>query len=491
MANLRVVPLKDFINQHPGGLQRLLDQRENIVCRSRKTGKTKRIQLRALYQNNPIFWEREYTWQYYIDRRVAHQTAEALRLEAEARTTWDKEHAPSGDGIEQPESVQAPATPAPPLNAAAEVTQPPTNGGSNFGDVYAGYAEMEPEERIGVLQAATRRLDALAQQQENVEKNIIAEALVDATENATMVNRATLFEALRMGNEQAQAHTQEMVKETHKIVWSAMQLVGSSVYDDELIRTVVEKSNGTVIQHMTRVFLGGLKFLLYYNKQVMTEGIANRIRTRFTQRYKDFYRQLLPHLHEDYLTVDRVFLGGMKALNEIEINMFATGFLVHDVGKAEDIEYHEGNAGYDRSTVERHVKLGYKAIIEKTNYPRETALITGYHHEYYGHPTGYGYFREFLDAYKKSNPQATHEYIMAYTTKLLDVYKVLAYFPAKMLEIVDVFDSLTDPNRKYRSPLSESEALELIVDEFIVNNLKIDPILFQIYLEFREEQANS
>jgi HD-GYP domain-containing protein (c-di-GMP phosphodiesterase class II) len=77
---------------------------------------------------------------------------------------------------------------------------------------------------------------------------------------------------------------------------------------------------------------------------------------------------------------------------------------------------------------------------------------------------------------------------MAYTIEPLIDYQVLAYFPAKMLEIVDVFDSLTDPNRKYRSPLSQDEALEMIYVEFIEKNRKIDPILFQLFVEFLESK---
>lgn len=487
VASLKVIPLKEFINKHPTGLKQLLNQRENIVCRNKKTGKVKQVQLRALYQNNPTFWQREDTWQYYLDREIAHQTSEAIRLEEEARNAWDESNGSPRGEIEELEAVTTPT--AEQEDGSSGGNDAPDEG-SNFGGVYDRYKQMESEERVGLLQATTRKLDELAQQDPQNEDEI-AEALVDATENATMANRATLLEALRMGNDQAKSYTQEMVKETHKMVRSTMRLVDSSVYNDDLVKAVVEKSNGTVVQHMTRVFLGGLEFLLYYNKQVMTKGIANRIRIRFPRQYKDFYRKLLPHLHDDYVTLEHVFLGGMKALNEIEINKFATGFLVHDVGKAEDIEYHEGDAGYDRDTVERHVKLGYKAVMEKTIYPREAALITGYHHEYYGHPAGYGYFREFLQAYKKGNPEATQDYIMSYTMEPVIDYEVLAYFPAKMLEIVDVFDSLTDPNRKYRSPLSESEALEMIENEFIVNNTKIDPILFQLFLDFREDRRSS
>jgi HD-GYP domain-containing protein (c-di-GMP phosphodiesterase class II) len=436
------------------------------------------VQLRALHQNNPAFWTQEESWEYFIDRSVADATIEALRMQQEAQRPKD-----SFDDIEELQ----PAEPADNDSPSGEDKSPAP---INFGDTYMRVKELEAEERVGLLQASTRKLDELAQQ-ENPNPEEVAENLVEATESATMANRATLLEALRLGNDQAKSYTIEMVKETHKMVRSTIRLVDSSVYNDDLVKAVVERSNGTVVQHMTRVFLSGLEFLLYYNKQVMTKGIANRIRIRFPRQYKEYYRALLPHLHEDYITLEHVFYGGMKALNEVEINKFATGFLVHDVGKAEDIEYHEGDAGYNRETVERHVKLGYKAVMEKTSYPREAGLITGYHHEYYGHPAGYGYFREFLEEYKRNNPQATQDYVMSYTMKPLIDYQVLAYFPAKMLEIVDVFDSLTDPNRKYRSPLSTDEALQMIGTEFIRDNTKIDPILFDLFLDFMDERRVS
>lgn len=492
VSSLKVVSLTDFIGRHPNALKQLLSQRENIVCKNKRTGRVKRVQLRALYQNNPTFWKREDSWQYYLERETADATAAELRRQEQERLEWEQRRTERPDTMEELEAVPETdgTTNAPQAEETAPSSGEPPSASdsrsiSNFGGVYDRYKSMEAPERVGLLKRTTEMLESIAQE-EGVDEAVVAESLVQATENATMANRATLLEALRLGNDQAKAYTMEIVKETHKMVRSTMRLVDSAVYNDDLVRAVVEKSNGTVVQHMTRVFLNGLEFLLYYNKQVMTKGIANRIRIRFARDYKDYYRTLLPHLHEDYVTLEHVFYGGMKALNETEINKFATGFLVHDVGKAEDIEYHEGDAGYDRETVERHVKLGYKAVMEKTNYPREAALITGYHHEYYGHPAGYGYFREFLDAYKKSNPQATQDYIMSYTMEPLIDYQVLAYFPAKMLEIVDVFDSLTDPNRKYREPLSAREALEMIETEFVVKNRKIDPILFHVFLEFQE-----
>ncbi len=468
MAGKKVVPFKIFVNQYPSALKELLRRQENVICRNKQTGRIKNIQLRALFRNNRSFWMQEETWEYYLDRAVVDRMVEAARR---PQTAGAEDAAEPSGGEEGRE----------------EGGERKPEGPPNFGALYHHMKELEVPERVDAIVESTQKLDELLRQ-EHPQRDEIAQTLVNATEVTTTANRATLLEALRLGNDQAKAYTQDVVKETHRMVRSTINLVDADLYDDELVRAVMERSNGTVVQHMTRVFLGGLEFLLYYNKQVMAKGIANRIRIRFARNYKEFYRNLLPHLHDDYLTLEHIFYGGMKSLNEVEINKFATGFLVHDVGKAEDIEYHEGDAGYDRETVERHVKIGYKAVMDKTSYPREAGLITGYHHEYYGHPGGYGYFREFLENYKRSNPAAVQDYVMSYTMEPLIDYQVLAYFPAKMLEIVDVFDSLTDPNRKYRSPLTPEEALKLMTTEFVENNGKIDPILFDLYCDFLEEK---
>jgi HD-GYP domain-containing protein (c-di-GMP phosphodiesterase class II) len=69
-------------------------------------------------------------------------------------------------------------------------------------------------------------------------------------------------------------------------------------------------------------------------------------------------------------------------------------------------------------------------------------------------------------------------------------FRALAYFPAKILEIIDVYDSLTDPHRVYRASMSSEEALTLMYREFIIKRRKIDPILFDIFTGFiREKEA--
>ena len=506
MATKKVVPFRGFISRYPNARDYLLHDRENIVCRHRQTGRIKQVQYRALHENNPRFWERPGQWEYFLDREVADALEGRIHAAVQARQAntaptddnSDPDHVSREEtgphkesvGSVEPAEREEPGELSAVDNDAGTRTENDSDQKkpSNFGGLAERYEKATQSERVGLLQNARVRLDALAG---NADASLeeVAEALVDATRDATLTNRASVMKAIQLGNEQAREYTRQMVIETHKMVKSTIRLVDSAVYDDDLVRAVVEKSNGTVVQHMTRVFLMGLEFLLYYNRQVITRGIANRIRVHFKTKYKGFYMALLPHLHEDQVNLEHVFYGGMKSLSEIEINKFATGFLVHDVGKADDIEYHEGEAGFDRDTVERHVKIGYKAVMDKTGYPREAGLITGYHHEYYGDHHGYGYFREFLADYKKANPAATQDYVISYTMEPLIDYEVLAYFPAKMLEIVDVFDSLTDPNRLYRKPLSQEEALGLIRTEFIENNRKIDPILFDVFLDYYQEKV--
>ena len=67
-------------------------------------------------------------------------------------------------------------------------------------------------------------------------------------------------------------------------------------------------------------------------------------------------------------------------------------------------------------------------------------------------------------------------------------YTALAYFPAKVLEIIDVYDSVTDPHRVYRKAMLPEDALIMMREQFIEKHLKIDPILFHIFELFIKEQ---
>jgi response regulator RpfG family c-di-GMP phosphodiesterase len=316
------------------------------------------------------------------------------------------------------------------------------------------------------------------------DKSTVTRVMVNTTRDAVMINHSALKNVFDLGDTEAKKTTQTLVYTTHEMVKSYAELVSKNIFDNDLMNRLVEKSNGTIVQHMTRVYLNGIAFLAYYNTFASNRAAIVNMRKNLNAKYRQYYQNLLPYIATEDIVLERVFQKGMLPIPPDLFVKWAVGFLIHDIGKADTVEYHEGEASYERSIVTEHVKLGYNSVVNKTSYPKEASLITGYHHEYYGNADGYGYFRDHLENYKKSNPQSKPEYCMTFDLDSILDCRALAYFPAKILEIVDVYDSVTDPNRVYRKALNSAEALTMMREEFITKSLKIDPILFELFTGF-------
>jgi len=436
-----------------------------VVCVNNKEApKNKLISFKILYENNSQFWLQNETWEYFFaEEDVAKIEGRVAQLEYE----W------TPDQLEMREGGPAP-------KKADDASD------DGYGKRYTTFAELSEDERLERMKQCKDRLLALIAQKPRQER-LVTEALVETTQDAILHNHTALMEALNLSEDDAKQKTQNLVESTRDIVKASSQLISANIFNDDLMDTLVSKSNGTIIQHMTRVYLKGLAFLAYYNKLVSSSSIIQKLRISFIENYIHFYRSLLPHLHLEDITLERVFLGGMRAIPEHMFYNWAIGFMVHDIGKAAAVEYHEGEGAYNRELVMEHVKVGYNSIINKTNYPKEAGLIAGYHHEYYGDPSGYGFFRNGLELYRKRSPQAKQDYCIAYEIEPIINYQALAFFPAKILEIIDVFDSLTDPNRKYRKAMTANDALAMMEEEFINKNHKLDIILFEIFKRFVKE----
>ena len=469
------IPLQNALDTGKEFMDVLLRDDAALVCVNKSAGKQRSMRFKALYENNSRFWLQKGEWEFFFsDEEFARlrEKAEALKAASEAKP---RESVRAG--------TNAPQTP----HAAASEGGGGQAVEAGFGQEYAAIAAMSEAQRIEHINESSARLDTLSIQKPR-KKEVVTGALVDATRDTALINHATLLDAMQLVDEEAKKHTQELVDSTNKLIKSSTRLVSPDIFNDELMHTLVSKSNGTVIQHMTRVFLNGLAFLSYYNELVSTSSIINKLRISFDREYRAFYQALLPHLSLEQLNLERVFQGGMRAIPENDFFTWATGFLIHDIGKAAAVEYHEGESAYNRDIVIEHVKLGYTQVMNKTNYPREAGLITGYHHEYYGDPGGYGYFRAYLEQYRKQKPNAHQDYCISYELEPMLDYQALAYFPAKVLEIIDVYDSVTDPNRKYRKAMTPEEDLAMMREEFIVKRPKIDLILFTLFTRFVRER---
>jgi hypothetical protein len=358
----------------------------------------------------------------------------------------------------------------------------------NFGSEYNTVARMSIKEKVERLSQEKLLLNDLIDQKSR-DQTAIAEALAGTTTDAAMINHSILEEIINLADEQAKAYSRDVVMYTNEIIKSSARLLSKNILSDELMQIITEKSNGIVFQHITRVYLNGVAFLAYLNNKLSSSSTLIKLRTSFNLKYRKFYQGLLPHLDSYDLTVDHVFLESLKVIPPDLLYKWSVGFLVHDLGKAADIEYHEGEAAYDRNKVVGHVKVGYNSVIKKTNYPREAALIAGYHHEYYGDADGYGPFRDDLQEYNKSIANMKQDYCITNDLESILSFRALAYFPAKILEIIDVYDSLTDTRRVYRASMPSEEALDVMYKEFIIKRRKIDPILFDIFTGFIREKA--
>jgi HD-GYP domain-containing protein (c-di-GMP phosphodiesterase class II) len=440
-----------------------------VLCINNDTHKERQMPFKVLYDNHDTFWHQSGNWKYYLSEEGFNKLKEKAIVKPGA---WDMEkpklevkteEKPEDDDIEELE---------------VEV---------GFGSEYQTFAKMSIKEKVEYLNRNKNRLSELLTKKIKDETEIV-DALVDTTKDTTLINHAVLEDALRLADDEAKKFTQSMVDSTHEMVKSAAQLITeNNILSNELVKNLEKKSNGTIIQHMTRVFNNGMRFLSFYNKLVSTSSIIQKLRISFAATYRKFYHHLLPHMNIDDIMLERVFYGGMRAIPPDQYHKWAVGFFLHDIGKADAVEYHEGEASYNRNIVIDHVKQGYLSIMNKTNYPKEVALITGYHHEYYGDPNGYGYFRVYLEQYKKANPNAKQDFCVTYDLEPFIDFHALAYFPAKILEIVDVYDSVTDPHRVYRKPLTPAEALAMMREEFIEKHHKLDAILFDIFTMYIHE----
>ncbi|MCL2229848.1 MAG: metal-dependent phosphohydrolase [Treponema sp.] len=437
-----------------------------VLCVNKGAQKTRLMPFKVLFDNNENFWHKAGTWEYFFTSEGYSKLKD--KLTARTAPAVIKTEEKKEDAIEEMESAEE----------SAEV---------GFGKDYKTFSEMTTEEKIDCLNNDKKRLNDILAQKTKDEAEV-TEILVDTTKDAALINHAALEEAIKLADDEAKKLTQDLVDSTNEMVKSSAQLISENVFSNEMMNSLVEKSNGTIIQHMTRVYLNGLAFLSYYNNLVSTSSAIQKLRIKFASEYRKFYHELLPHLSMEDIVLERVFYGGMRAIPTDLFFKWAVGFLIHDIGKANAVEYHEGEAKYDRKIVIDHVKQGYKSIMTKTNYPMEASLITGYHHEYYGDADGYGYFRAYLSQYKKQNPNATQDYCITYELEPILDYQALAYFPAKVLEIIDIYDSVTDPHRVYRKSMTPDEALAMMKEEFVVKHKKIDAILFDIFEAFIREK---
>ena len=434
----------------------ILQEDISIICINREQHKKRLMPFNSLYGNGISFWLQKHTWEYFISEQDKQKIEDLINTEPVILNANIFSNIPE----KSPEVVVQQTS-----------KQDNDNSSSNSKEVQN-------------IENHANKINELVENKTNDPK-IISTVLVDAVKDTAVINQDILQNAAQYSDIEAKIITQDMVNSTMAMVKASLTIPMEGVYQDELINTQVEKSENPILKHMIRSYTQGVAFFEFFNRLMSSSYAISKIRIEFKKKYLSLYSTLLPHFDPSQLTLERVFFGGLRAIPPHLINNWTAGLLLHDVGKKASIEYNEGEANYDHKTAIDHVRFGMSSIINKTNYSKEVAFITGYHHDYYGNNGSYGIYTSYLNNFRKNNPSKLQDYCIGFNLENLVKCEVLAYFPAKVLEIIDTYDSLTDTNRVSSRRLSHEEAVDIMWNVYIVKHRRLDPVLFDIFVKFK------
>ncbi len=338
---------------------------------------------------------------------------------------------------------------------------------------------MTPEQRDREFQSVLSSLQKIESSEKTISEDMLVN-LIEVVSDAFILNK-TSFEEYFEGNENiSHDHLKSIAKNTTSLVQSIMGIFKNNSAANNFINMLGEKSTGSTIDHMNSVFLIFLPFCFFYNSY-FSKGKIARIRSDYKTKYYRYYEKLVPNNPPESL--EDVFNGGMREIPVDKLLQISIGALLHDIGKIDNIDYFEGTGAYDKKIIMKHAPISYNMIVKTREFDSEIALLAALHHEYYNDATGYGISKILFP--ENSRKYRLPQYCMTYDIADLKNGRALAYVPIKILEIIDVFDALTDKNRRYREKeFSIDEALELMKTNFIDKNIKIDPILFTIFLDY-------
>jgi hypothetical protein len=341
------------------------------------------------------------------------------------------------------------------------------------------FQKMTPLQRDKKYQSVLFSLQSIESSKKDLSEDILVN-LIEAVSDAFVLNKATFEENYEDSSNVSSDHIKAMARNTTSLVQSIMGIFKNNSATNNFINMLGEKSTGSTLDHMNSVFLIFLPLCYFYNSYFAKGKIA-RLRSEYRSKYYKYYSKLIPDNPPESL--EDVFNGGMREIPMDKLLQFSIGALLHDIGKIDNIDYFEGDGVYDRKIIMKHAPISYNMIVKTREFDSEVALLAALHHEYYNDPAGYGISKIlFPDSSRKFK---TPQYCLTYDISEIKNGRALAYVPIKLLEIVDVFDALTDKTRRYREKeFSIDEALEIMKNDFIEKSLKIDPILFTIFLDY-------
>lgn len=337
------------------------------------------------------------------------------------------------------------------------------------------FRSMSVVEREEILDECISKLS-----EDDKEKALDVELIVRMVEvitNTFHANNANLEDNITTDN--VKDNINGVLVKSNWIVKILISIFNRREYPYEGLSVIDKISTGSkTADHINKVFLKFISFCVFYNEFIDKGLFTKNIRGAYKDRYNRYYKKKFPGTE---VTIERIFKDGVRRIdNEKEFHDYALGALLYDIGKISNISYHDGTAPYDEETVKRHALHGYNMLIKAKQYPFEATAMSVFHHEYYEGKGSYNFTKPLVSKLSgKKTAEENIKYFICYDKNDFLNGISLAYFPCKIIEIIDVFDALV---AKKNYPVVE--ALTLMKKEFIAKTLKIDPILFRMFMEY-------
>jgi hypothetical protein len=321
-----------------------------------------------------------------------------------------------------------------------------------------------------------------------------ASEISNALSRILCISRVTLEENINTPVSEDQMI--RLINETVSAVDNLITLLsnGESSYIDLATLEFIQTGSST-LNHMNRMLIRVVSFLSFYN-EYFTEysNEVKRIRAHFKERYLNHYTRLFADPQN--INLEIVFKGGIAPVSDRKIFLeYALGGFFHDIGKFPNIEYHDSDEGFVPLKARRHVFDSYNMLLHSGRFTTGTVAMGLLHHDYYNAPYGYRQRDTLVKKFDKRKMDRSDsirtKYCMSHN--IMDVaYGIsLSYFPGKILEILDIYDAMTDPDKSYKkSCLTPEEALAEMKQKYLLNGQPgIDPVLFNIFVDFLKKSG--
>ena len=273
---------------------------------------------------------------------------------------------------------------------------------------------------------------------------------------------------------------------SYDIIHVIVKILGKEREEHDIFDFNIHFSDKSLIAHSNRVFLNFVDFLYYYNNEFNNKALSARVRIEFQDKFLHYYKKIFEKFspkRANITSIQEATKMGLRALSFEEICDYGRSAFWHDLAKLYNVDYLAPEGSEQQELAKRHVFNGYY-LSRYTGKPTLNAImILGLHHEYYGH--GYGVFSKMYAKKKSMDPNFDIPYIMTYDSKDMEQLSSVAFFPAKILEIIDVYDVLLFPSKGIdRKPMTPNEAISYMRDIMIEETLKLDPIIFNLFVSF-------